>query len=240
MSNPLACIIVDDEPLAIEVIEAYVRQLDSLDLKETFQNPVQAFEYIQRYPVELIFMDIQMPKLTGLDLIKSLPNCPSVILTTAYRDYALEGFELEVVDYLLKPVAFDRFLKAVRKVVDTRQVSSSLSEATTERTPQSIFVKVDKRKVKVCPEEVLYMESQRDYLRMVMPERELKTHMTMSEAEELFFSSDFIRVHRSFLINKNHIESFSAGEIEIGKSVIPIGRNYKSEVLRILDNLART
>ena len=236
MSKPITCIIVDDEPLAIEVIESYVAQLDSLKLEATFQNPVKAFEYIQQHPIDLVFMDIQMPRLTGLDIIRSLTYTPAVILTTAYRDYAIEGFELEVVDYLLKPVAFDRFLKAVRKVTLSTTQAQPPKEEHLSSSNTSFFIKVDKRKVKVCPDEVLYMESQRDYLRLVLRDGELCTHMTISEAEQMFYSVDFIRVHRSFLINKNHINSYT--EIEIGESMIPIGRNYKSEVLRILDNLA--
>jgi DNA-binding LytR/AlgR family response regulator len=237
MSNTITCIVVDDEPLAIEVIESYISQLESLEHRKSFQNPVKAFEYIQSHPVDLVFMDIQMPKLTGLDIIKSLPNCPAVILTTAYREYAIEGFDLEVVDYLLKPVAFDRFLKAIRKVTPK---NVSQVKASDPSSGHSIFVKVDKRKVKVCPEKVLFMESQGDYLKMVMANQTIKTHMTISEAEEIFGAVGFIRIHRSFLINMQQIDSYGATEVVVGKMELPIGRNYRNEVLRILDNLAAT
>src|SRR5688572_24829535 len=156
--NSIKCIIVDDEPLAIEIMESYVLKVDQLELKGSFRNAVTAFSFLQSNPVDLIFLDIQMPKLTGIDFLKTLKNPPKVIFTTAYRDYALEGFELEVVDYLLKPVPFDRFLKAVGRVIQ-QPVSAPVKNIVTESTEQPIFFKVDKKMVKVNVNDILYIES---------------------------------------------------------------------------------
>ncbi len=230
--SKLACIIVDDEPLAIEVIESYVQQFDSLELKRSFQNPIKAFEYIRNNKIDLIFMDIQMPKLTGLDILRSLHSKPQVIITTAYRDYALEGFELEVTDYLLKPISFERFVKAISKIrghqFDPKEGMSR----------DYVFLKVDKKMVKVFLENIYYIESQRDYIKIVEKDREILTHMGITEAENVFPEEQFFRVHRSFIVSKNKIDSFGASEIELGNHQIPIGRNYRSEVLKILNNLA--
>jgi DNA-binding LytR/AlgR family response regulator len=232
MSNKLKCVVVDDEPLAIEVLSSYISQFEHLELASSFENPIKAFEYLQHHQIDVLFMDIQMPRITGLEILRSLSRKPKVIITTAYRDYALEGFELEVTDYLLKPIGFDRFMKAVAKLQD---VGITLSEGDQKH---DIFVKVDKKMVRLCLNDLLFLESQRDYLRIVCKDKELLTHMSISEANQLFPEKDFFRVHRSFVVSKHKIDSFSATEIEIGKYNIPIGRNYKAEVSKILDNLA--
>ncbi|MFY0687862.1 MAG: response regulator transcription factor [Cyclobacteriaceae bacterium] len=233
MSNKLKCIVVDDEPLAIEVIESYIQQFDQLELSAKFENPVKAFEYLQSQPVDVLFIDIQMPRITGLEILRSMSKRPKVILTTAYRDYALDGFELEVTDYLLKPIAFDRFVKAIAKLKEVESIRSNEPDENAD-----IFVKVDKKMVRLDLSSLLFLESQRDYLRIVCEHRELVTHMSISEADSLFPEEDFFRVHRSFVVSKKRIDSFSATEIEIGGHHIPIGRNYKAEVSKILDNLA--
>ncbi|MBV6646002.1 MAG: response regulator transcription factor [Cyclobacteriaceae bacterium] len=230
MINPQKCIIIDDEPLAIEVIESYVERFDYLSLLKTFTNPVKAFEFLGKNPVDLIFMDIQMPQLTGLDLVKSLINKPKIIFTTAYRDYALEGFELEVTDYLLKPISFDRFVKAI-----TKATSEDAEQATSGKY---LFLKVDKKMVKVELEKIRYLESQRDYVKFVTDEKSFCTHMSITEAEHVLPSTQFFRVHRSFIVPKNRIDAYNSSEIEIGSDHIPVGRNYRPEVLKILNTLA--
>lgn len=229
---------MDDEPLAIEVLQTYVEQLEQLVLIDTFRNPVKAFEFLQRNEVDIVFMDIQMPRLTGLDIIRSLKNQPSVIITTAYREYALDGYELEVVDYLLKPVAFDRFIIAVQKVEKQQMASQPISYTEPRQIPDSLFVKVDKKKVKVCPDHVMYMESQGDSLKLVCRDQVIKTQMTMQDAEHVFSALGFVRIHRSFLVNSAHIDSYSHSEMEINSHNLPIGRHYRNEVIKILDNLA--
>jgi DNA-binding LytR/AlgR family response regulator len=230
--NKINCIIVDDEPLAIEIMESYVQKVDQLVLKGSFRNAVTAFSFLQGNPVDLIFLDIQMPKLTGIDFLKTLKNPPKVIFTTAYREYALDGFELEIVDYLLKPIPFDRFLKAVGRALQQPHVSQS--RIVTEQTEQPLFFKVDKKMVKVNMSDILYFESIKDYVKIKTQEKEIITQQKIGYLEESLPKNSFLRIHRSFIAAISKIESYSASEIEIGKIHLPIGRNYKNEVLRVL------
>jgi DNA-binding LytR/AlgR family response regulator len=232
--SPIKCIIVDDEPLAIEIMESYVQKVDQLERKGSFRNAVTAFSFLQSNPVDLIFLDIQMPKLTGIDFLKTLKNPPKVIFTTAYRDYAIEGFELEVVDYLLKPIPFDRFLKAIGRVIQQPVLAPIKNTPAHESIDQPLFFKVDKKMVKVNVNDILYIESIKDYVKVKTGEKEIVTQQKISYLEESLPKHIFLRVHRSFIVALNKIESYSATEIEIGKIQVPIGRNYKSEVLRVL------
>ncbi|WP_422361278.1 LytR/AlgR family response regulator transcription factor [Reichenbachiella sp.] len=225
----MKCIIVDDEPLAIEVIESYVERIDSLELVGKFRNAIKAFDYIQSgEPVDLIFLDIQMPKLTGIEFLKTLTNPPKVIFTTAYREYALEGFELEVLDYLLKPISFDRFMKAVSKALNQ---SKEVEISTSAEGDDFIFFKCDKKMIRVGLRDILYIESIKDYVKIKTAEKEVVTHQKISVLETKLPANHFIRVHRSFIINIPKIESYSASEIELNNESIPVGRNYKVEVM---------
>ena len=237
MSKPLRCVVVDDEPLAIEVIESYLEQFDNMSLEQSFQNPIKAFEYIRTHPVDVLFMDIQMPKLTGLDILRSLPKRPEVIITTAYRDYALEGFELEVADYLLKPISLDRFVKAISKVQVANQAVTTVQVSAESK--DTLFFKVDKKMVKVVLQDVLFVESQRDYLKIVRDGDDVVTRMGITEAEDVFPADQFMRVHRSFIVAKDKINSFSQTEIELGEHMVPIGRNYRASVSKALNELAK-
>jgi DNA-binding LytR/AlgR family response regulator len=229
----MKCIIVDDEPLAIEILESYVSKIEQMKLAGTFRNAVSAFTFLQQNPVDLIFLDIQMPKLSGIEFLKSLKNPPQVILTTAYRDYAIEGFELEVVDYLLKPIPFERFLKAVGKVL--HQPASHPSPIGKADTAEDfVYFKVDKKMVKTRMAEILYIESIKDYVKVHTADKEIVTQQKISYLEESLPGDQFLRIHRSFIINRNRIDAYSATDVEIGKFHIPIGRNYKSDVMREL------
>lgn len=231
----MKCIIVDDEPLAIEVIESYVERMDSLELVGKFRNAIKAFDYIQSgEPVDLIFLDIQMPKLTGIEFLKTLTNPPKVIFTTAYREYALEGFELEVLDYLLKPISFDRFMKAVSKALNQ---SKEVGVSTSAEGDDFIFFKCDKKMIRVCLKDILYVESIKDYVKIKTAEKEVVTHQKISVLETKLPANHFIRVHRSFIINIPKIESYSASEIELNNESIPVGRNYKVEVMEKLGKI---
>ena len=234
MSAKIKCIIVDDEPLAIEIMESYVQKVDQLELKGSFRNAVTAFSFLQSNPVDLIFLDIQMPKLTGIDFLKTLKNPPKVIFTTAYRDYALDGFELEIVDYLLKPIPFDRFLKAVGRVTQQPVTTVVKNIVASEPTEQPLFFKVDKKMVKVKMNDILYIESIKDYVKVKTHDKEIITQQKIGYLEESLPKHIFLRIHRSFIAAINKIESYSASEIEIGKIQLPIGRNYKNEVLKVL------
>ncbi|HEY0743639.1 MAG TPA: LytTR family DNA-binding domain-containing protein [Chryseosolibacter sp.] len=226
----MKCIIVDDEPLAIEIMESYVGKVEQLKLEGTFRNAVSAFTFLQQHPVDLIFLDIQMPKLSGIDFLKTLKNPPKVIFTTAFRDYALDGFELEVADYLLKPIPFDRFLKAVGKVLHVPQAGSGQLK----QDENYVYFKVDKKMIKVRMSEILYIESIKDYVKVKTADKEIVTQQKISYLEESLPKENFLRIHRSFIVNREKIDAYSATDMEIGKFHIPIGRNYKNDVMKLL------
>ncbi|MGL1888818.1 MAG: LytTR family DNA-binding domain-containing protein [Reichenbachiella sp.] len=231
------CILVDDEPLALEILESYVEKIDCLEIVGQFRNAIKAFNFLQEgNEVDLIFLDIQMPKLTGIEFLKTLKNPPQVIFTTAYRDYALEGFELEVLDYMLKPISFDRFMKGVSKFQSTFQ--PVLTEPTVDNEVDTfIFFKSDKKNIKVLLKDILYIESVKDYVKIKTADKEVVTHQKISELETKLPQGEFARIHRSFIVNIPKIESYSATEIELNEESIPIGRNYKIEVMERLGKI---
>lgn len=232
----LSCFIIDDEPLAIEVLEEYISQIESVTIEGTFRNAIQAFEALKETDVDILFLDIQMPKLTGVEFLKTLKNPPKVIFTTAYREYALQGFELDVVDYLLKPISFERFLKAVNKVLD---LYATRSPDSTSNQPGKdyIFVSSSNKKVKIRLTDILYLESKGDYVFIKTKNKEVTTPSTLTTMEEELSSRSFLRIHRSFIVNLKNIESWSQTEIEVGNQRLPIGRTYKSQALKTLENL---
>lgn len=232
----MKCIIVDDEPLAIEILESYVRRIDQLQLAGTFRNAIAAFTFLQQEPVDLIFLDIQMPKLSGIEFLKTLKSPPKVIFTTAFRDYALEGFDLEIADYLLKPISFERFLKAVAKVMhkEPTTVHQVAGQKQDNNSDDYVFFKVDKKMVKTKMADILYIESVKDYVKVKTTEKEIITQQKISYLEESLPREQFVRVHRSFIINRDKIDAYSATDVEIGKHHVPIGRNYKNDVIKLL------
>lgn len=233
---PIKCIIVDDEPLAIEVVESYINRISDFEIVAKCKNAMTAFEILQKEKVDLIFLDIQMPKLTGLDFVKSLKNPPKIILTTAYRDYALEGFELDVIDYLLKPISFERFLKAVSKVYDVKTSSEQDENMAITESEQYIYLKADKKMVKVRLHEILYIESLKDYVRVRTSNKDVITHQKISYLEEKLPEECFMRIHRSFIVATRKIETYSATSIEVPGHELPIGRMYKDQVLERLNS----
>lgn len=230
----LKCIIVDDEPLAIEIIESYCDRLEDIEVIATCTNALKAFEIVQQQQVDLIFLDIQMPKLTGIDFIKTLTNPPKIILTTAYRDYALESYELEVVDYLLKPISFERFLVALQKVYKFEQKIESDDPLMDDEA--YIFLKSDKKMVKVMLSDILFIESLKDYIRIHTAEKDIISHQKISYLEEKLPEECFMRIHRSFIVPIRKIESYSASAIEVPGKELPIGRLYKNKVLEVLQS----
>lgn len=228
----MKCIIIDDEPLAIEILESYVNRVEQLTLVGTFRNAVAAFAFLQQHPVDLIFLDIQMPKLSGIDFLKTLRQRSHVIFTTAFRDYALEGFELEVADYLLKPIPFERFLRAIGKVLP-QPITPPPSPLPVRQEPDDyVYFKVEKKMIKTNMQDILYIESIKDYVKVRTPEKEIVTQQKISYLEASLPSDKFIRIHRSFIVNRDQVDAYSATDVEIGKYRIPIGRNYKDEVLK--------
>lgn len=234
----IKCLIVDDEPLAVEIIESYLERLDDMEVVGKCNNALRAFEVLQKEEVDLLFLDIQMPKLTGIDFLKTLKNPPKVILTTAYREYAIEGYELDVLDYLLKPISFERFFKAVSKVYKKESSADSINSGPGANGEEPyIYLKADKKMVKVLLNDIRYIESLKDYVRLKTSGRDVITHQTISYFEEKLPEDQFIRIHRSFIVPINKIESFSASAIEVPGQELPIGRMYKNQVLAVLNEL---
>lgn len=233
----ITCAIIDDEPLAIDVLERYINEIDNLELKAKFKNVVEAITFFQTEKIDLLFLDIQMPKLTGIDFLKSLQNPPKVILTTAYREYALQGYELNVLDYLLKPISFERFVIAINKFSTNKPqtVITPPTSVTTYSFDQSfIYLKSDKKMVKVFLKDILYIESLKDYVKVKTTDKLIITHQKISYLEERLPDEKFVRIHRSYIIAIDKIRSYNAMSIEINGEELPIGRQYKDEVMKIL------
>jgi two-component system, LytTR family, response regulator len=228
--SKLKCIIVEDEPLATKVLVDYISQVPFLELQASFKDAILASEYLRDHTVQLMFLDIHLPKLKGIAFLKTLTHPPAVILTTAYHEYAVEGFNLNVTDYLLKPFEFDRFLSAVNKV---RIAQTELPVRVEAEVKDAIFINVYKKKVKILFADIAYIESQREYVKIVTTKGEYVSKMSTNEIEELLPPKLFKRIHRSFIISVKKIDSYTAEEVEVNGVTIPIGRGYKD----VLENL---
>lgn len=228
--SKLKCIIVEDEPLAAKILSDYISQVPFLDLNGTFKDAILATDYLRENSVDLIFLDIHLPKLKGMAFLKTLIDPPAVIITTAYHQYAVEGFELNVTDYLLKPFEFERFLVAVNKVKATQ---TEKQRSTESETKDHLFINVQKKKVKILFSEIVYIESQREYIKIVTTKREYISKMSTHEIESLLPSNLFKRIHRSFIVSVSKIESYTAEAVELNGVSIPIGRGYRD----IIENL---
>ena len=235
----ITCLIVDDEPPALDVIEKYIASVHNLELAGTCADAVEALNFLRQQTVDLLFLDIQMPNLLGTDLIRTLKNPPKVIFTTAYRKFAVEGFELDAVDYLLKPISFERFLKAVNKVMETSLKAAENNDDYYDHQNSSqnvsINLRADRKNVKVLLDEILYIESLKDYIKVVTAIRNIVTKQSISSIEELLPKNNFVRIHRSFIVAINKIESFTSDTIEIAKHELPISRMYQHEVEKLLN-----
>lgn len=238
----LKCVIIDDEPLAIKVIENYINQLQEFEILQTFENPVKAFGAIESLKPDIIFSDINMPMLNGLDLVRSLDHPPAIIFTTAYREYAVEGFEVEAVDYLVKPISFKRFLQAIRKaqkllnpeVKKDEVLRSNKSDRNIPFEHQYTFFKVDKKMIKVYLKDIEFIESLKDYIKIITKEGALIVYQTLTGITNVLPSSKFIRIHRSYTIGVNHVEALEGNCVVIGGKELPIGRNHQQEVKEII------
>jgi two-component system LytT family response regulator len=230
------CIAVDDEPLALKVIQRLAGKVPFLEMLATYQNPILALEFMQENPVDLMFLDVQMPDLTGIQFLQSLPNPPKVIFTTAHSQYAVDSYELDAVDYLLKPIPFDRFLKAVNKAYKLHQLEQE-HQAELHEEPQEeedalspyLFLKSDTRIFKVKQDEIRYIEGMRDYIAVHTADQRIMTLMSLSKMLKRLPQSDFIRVHKSYIINFHHISLIQNNRITIGDREIPISNTYREE-----------
>jgi len=230
------CIIIEDEPLAAEVLQDYIRQVPFLKLTCCCSDAFYAMEALQKYDIDLMFLDIHLPKMKGLDLIKVLKKPPRIIITSAYHEYALEGYELNVIDYLLKPIEFSRFLMAVNKMEQNKEIVLSANPVAHPAERLHLFFNVGKKKVKVFLDEVLYIESMKEYIRVNAKNKSVLTKFKLSQIEEMLAENNFLRIHRSFIVAKDKIEAFSATEVEVDGKQLPIGRSYKELVIGMLEN----
>lgn len=232
------CLIVDDEPLARELIRGHVEKLENFEIVAECSDAMKALNVLREKQVDLMFMDIQMPQITGIEFLKTLKHPPKVIITTAYREYALEGFELDVADYLLKPITFERFLKAVNKYYqmiqdDVQVVANSGSEKMPEES--FIYIKENKKVVKVFLSEIKYIEGLSEYVQLFTDKRKIITKTSMTLMEEKLPSENFLRIHKSYIVSIHKIEAFTANTIEIQGKELPIGRSFKNAVLNALN-----
>jgi DNA-binding LytR/AlgR family response regulator len=234
----IKCLIVDDEPPAREVLKRYVEETPGLELRGECANAVQALGFLQQQAIDLIFLDIRMPQLTGVDFLKSLKHTPKVIFTTAYSEYALEGYELDIVDFLMKPVRFERFLKAVNKAFPLQNAITPTLEPAPEkekRIESFVYFRADRKMVKVLLCDILYIESMKDYVKVITDGHPIITKQSISSVETMLPEKKFIRTHRSFIVSVDKIKSFTNELIEIGKTEIPIGKLYRNTVLKVLE-----
>jgi two-component system LytT family response regulator len=226
--SKIKCIIIEDEPLAVKVLSNYISQVPFLELQAAFKDAIRATDYLRHNDIDLIFLDIHLPKLKGMAFLKTLTQPPAIIITTAYHRYAVEGFNLNVTDYLLKPFDFERFLVAVNKVKTVQKEKREIDES--REVKDFIFLNVQKKKMKILFSEIVYIESQREYIKIVTIKKVYLSKMSTHEIEALLPSNLFKRVHRSFIVSINKIESYTSEIVEVNGVSIPIGRGYKDVI----------
>ena len=231
--NPIRCLIIDDEPLAQNVIENYLKNFSFIELIAKCDNAVHALEWIKKNKIDLIFLDISMPFISGIDFIKSMQNPPQIIITTAHKEFAIESYELNVLDYLLKPISFERFLKAIDKL-DNPGSENSQSQTDASQPDSFIYVKSERKNLKILLNEILFIESLKDYIKIHTTNKTIITQVPISEIERRL-PEKFLRVHRSFIVAKDKITAYTQHDLEIGKHQIPIGRSYKSMVSKVFN-----
>ncbi|MCH6236185.1 LytR/AlgR family response regulator transcription factor [Cognataquiflexum rubidum] len=237
---PTNCIIVDDEPMARDVVRRYIDMIPGLKLIGEFGNAIEATMFLKEQSVDLIFLDIKMPQLSGIEFVKSLHNAPKIIFTTAHKDFAYEGFELDVTDFLLKPIRFDRFLKAVNKALPQKQHEIETHGITNgEKINPAIsfiYLRADRKMKKVLLDEIIYIESDRDYVKVFTENGFIITRQTIASIEALLSENQFVRIHRSFIISISKLKSFTSETVEIGNKELPIGKLYRNNFLKLQSN----
>ncbi len=219
------CIIVEDEPIAAEIISDYISEINDLELLAVYTNAISAREFLETNSVDLVFLDINLPKLKGLDFLSTLTKQPHVIITTAYDEYALKSYQYKVIDYLIKPIEFSRFLLAINKFKELYYPLKENNVLSVE--DEFIYININKKQIRLNLNEILFIESQREYLNIQLVDRKLICKMTLSEIEQKLNNNKFVRVHRSFIVAIDKIETISLSQIELNGFSIPIGRNYR-------------
>ena len=233
----IQCLIVDDEPPARELLTSYIEKMDDLEILGQCSNALEAFAFIQKHPVNILFLDIQMPRMNGLELIKSLQDRPRIILTTAYREFAVEGFELDVLDYLVKPISFERFLKSISKYHQYNVLKQAPASENNEEAFEKAYMyfKVNKDLVKIFLKEIIYIESIKDYVKIVTAGRSIITYQRIGYMEEKLPENRFVRIHKSYIVSVDKIVSYNNEAVHVQSFSLPIGRNYKQQFLKSVE-----
>lgn len=225
----IKCMLVDDEPPAINLLKSYTDHIDHLEVVATTHNVMDAGKILKTDPIDLIFLDIQMPVLNGIDFLKSLKNPPAVIITTAHREYALEGYDLDIIDYLLKPIPFDRFYKAVQRYEEREATKKSTPNSTPTDEPDHIFVNINRVNHKLILKDILYVESLKDYVRIHLVNSHLVVKGNLGSMMKLLPTTSFIRIHRSFAIALAQVQAYTQTEVTVADKQLPIGLSYREE-----------
>lgn len=232
------CLIIDDEPLARDLVRNHLEKLDNFEIVAECGDAMKALQVLRNQQVDLMFMDIQMPQITGIEFLKTLKNPPRVIITTAFREYAIEGFELDVVDFLLKPITFERFIKSINKYfqVTSENGNNGDSVSSSPSTPEEsfIYVKENKRVIKLLLNEILYIEGLSEYVKIYTANKKIVTKTSMTNMEDKLPDDAFMRIHKSYIVSLNKIEAFTSTSIELAGKELPIGRSYKNKVSQVL------
>jgi len=233
----IKCLIIEDEPIAREVLRDYIRKLDDFEISGEYENALEAISFLKQNRVDLIFLDINMPQLSGIDFLRSLSNSPKTIITTAHREFALEGFELQVLDYLLKPYSFERFFQAIEKYYDTLSYPVTMHHSDSPLPQRAYLYLRDNRKThKLYLSDISLIESKGEYIQVWSGEKKIMTRSSLSAIEKLLPQDQFIRTHNSFIVSLSHITAFTSSSIEVGDTEIPISRKYKNLVMKFLQD----
>jgi len=233
----IKCVIIDDEPLAIKVVENHLKEFQNFEVIETFNNPIEALPLLEKGAVDVLFLDINMPKMNGLDFANTLNSKMNIVITSAYREYAVESYDLNVLDYLVKPIPFNRLLKTINKITQQVYLQKGIQKEEDSSNESFIFLKVDKKLVKIKFEDILYVESLKDYIKVFTTSGNYLVHKSLTSITEELPDSNFIRIHRSYTIAIDKVKSVEGNLIEITTNKIPIGRKYVHHAKRIILNI---
>jgi len=236
MEMKISCIIVDDEPLAVEKIKGFIEKVDYLELKATFHSGMDALFYLRKNSVDLLFLDVQMDELDGMQLLQILPSKPYVIMTTAYNQYAIDSYELNVSDYLLKPIGFQRFTQAAERVKHKINIEKDAETVNSESIENAhFFVRSDYQLIKISLDEIRYLEAEKEYVIIHCASRKIKTRKKLKTFEEYLPSPPFFRIHKSFVISFQYLDSVSSHEVEINGKKLPLGDFYKNDLIQYME-----
>ena len=225
----IKCVLIDDEPLAIKVLQNYFTNFTDFEVIATFNNSLEALDFINSTTVDAVFLDINMPMMTGFELISLIENKTKVIITTAFREFAAESYDLDVLDYLVKPIPLPRFIKCINKITTEYNLKNNI-KVETSKGDAHIFIKVDKKMMKINIEEILFVEGMKEYIKVVTPDKTYITHKSLTSLSEELPSDCFLRIHKSYVIALNKVKSIEGNRIQIQSYTIPIGRNYSKDV----------